>query len=105
MRADFGPAMNWYRSTIHGLNQEDEQSALAANDIDATLHLPVFMIAASRDPIAGGTTAVERMRAAVENLKVETLPTGHWVQLERAEEVNALLEGFVMGVEREEGEG
>jgi len=103
MRDDFGPAMNWYRAAIRGLNKEDEQTALAAGEIDAKLHLPVLMISAARDPIAGGARAVEGMRAVVDNLKVETLPTGHWVQLEKADEVNRLLEDFVVGVEKSEG--
>lgn len=100
MRDDFGPAMNWYRATIWGLNKDDEQAALDAGQIDKKLHMPVFMIAASRDPIAGGATAVDGMRAVVDNMKVETLPTGHWMQLEKADEVNKMLEEFVESVEK-----
>ena len=105
MKDNFGPAMNWYRATIWGLNLEDEKSALASGEMDGKLHLPVFMLCASRDPLASVTKPEVNMSKVVEDLKIETLPTGHWVQLEEAEKVNALLEEFVVGVKEEGTEG
>jgi pimeloyl-ACP methyl ester carboxylesterase len=105
MKDNFGPAMNRYRAFILGLNLEDEKSALASGEMDGKLHMPVFMLCASRDPLASVTKAAEGMSKVAEDLKVETLPTGHWVHLEEAEKVNAFLEEFVVGTEGRSEEG
>lgn len=39
----------------------------------------------------------EHMRPLVPDLKVETLSGGHWLQLEKADEVNKILEEFIEG--------
>ena len=61
--------------------------------------MPVLMLSASRDPLAGVTKAAENMNKVAADLKAETLPAGHWVQLEEAQKVNGLVEEFVVGVE------
>jgi pimeloyl-ACP methyl ester carboxylesterase len=99
MKDNFGPAMNWYRATIWGLNLDDEKSALASGEMDGKLHMPVFNLSASRDPLTVMIKAAENMSKVAEDLKAETLPTGHWVHLEEAEKVNRFLEEFVVGVE------
>jgi pimeloyl-ACP methyl ester carboxylesterase len=38
------------------------------------------------------------MQPFIPNLKVKKLPTGHWPQLEKADELNAILEEFIQGV-------
>jgi soluble epoxide hydrolase / lipid-phosphate phosphatase len=105
MKDNFGPAMNWYRAAIWGLNLEDEKSALASGEMDGKLHMPVFMLCTSRDPLVSVTKVTENMSKVAEDLKIETLPTGHWVHLEEAEKVNAFLENFVVGAEGRSGEG
>lgn len=97
MRNDYGPAMNWYRAGIANLNFEDEKSA----NLDPKLHGPVMMIIAARDALNSG---VQEMKALVDDLRVETLRTGHWVQLEIPDEVNRLLGDFMGGVEGREKE-
>lgn len=37
----------------------------------------------------------ELMRPLVPDLKVETVNGGHWLQLEKTDEVNRILEGFI----------
>jgi soluble epoxide hydrolase / lipid-phosphate phosphatase len=37
----------------------------------------------------------EQMRPLVPDLKVENLDGGHWLQLEKADEVNKILEEFI----------
>lgn len=105
MKDNFGPAMNWYRAAIRGINLEDEKSALASGEMDGKLHMPVFMLCASRDPLANVKKIEENMSKVAEDLKVETLPTGHWAHLEEAEKVNAFLEEFVVVAERRSEEG
>jgi len=99
MKDDFGPAMNWYRMAIWGLSVDEEKAALASGQMDGKLHMPVLMLSASRDPLASVTKAVENMEKVAADLRTESLPTGHWVQLEEAEKVNGILEEFVVGIE------
>jgi soluble epoxide hydrolase/lipid-phosphate phosphatase len=37
------------------------------------------------------------MRPLVQDLRVERVDGGHWIQMERKEEVNGILEGFIEG--------
>lgn len=39
------------------------------------------------------------MRPFVPDLKVETVNGGHWLQLEKEDEVNKILEEFILGAE------
>jgi pimeloyl-ACP methyl ester carboxylesterase len=105
MKDNFGPAMNWYRAAIWGINLDDEKAALAAGEVDGKLHMPVFMLEASRDPLASVTKAAANMSKVADDLKVASLPTGHWVQLEEPGMLNGMLEEFVMDVEGRRGEG
>lgn len=46
----------------------------------------------------GGTSRVdEAMAAAVPNCSVRWLDCGHWIQMEKADEVNAILVDFLTG--------
>jgi len=99
MNDNFGPAMNWYRASIWGLNVEEEKVALASGKMDVKLHMPVLILSSSRDPLARITKAGDNIGKFAAELKTESLPTGHWVQLEEADKVNGILEEFVSGVE------
>jgi soluble epoxide hydrolase / lipid-phosphate phosphatase len=94
MKDNFSPAMNWYRAALWDLNLEDEKAALVSGQMDGKLHIPVLMLSASRDPLVIVTMAAENTSKVAEDLRVETLPMGYWVQLEEAEKVNRLLQGF-----------
>jgi soluble epoxide hydrolase/lipid-phosphate phosphatase len=97
MDHNFSPAMNWYRSAIFGLNLPDETSA--SPPIDPKLHVPVLYVESSQDPISGGERAIQGMQALIPDLTVKKVASGHWVQLEKADEVNTILEDFVKGVD------
>ncbi len=96
MANNFSPAMNWYRAAIQDLNSADEKtSGPGGSPVDPFVHLPVLMIATSRDPVSGGPRAVEGMRQLMKGeFKAETLDSGHWVQLEKMDEVNKILDGW-----------
>ncbi len=99
MKDDFDPAINWYRAMIQGLNVDDEKAALASGQTDGKLRMPVLMLSASRDPLAAVTESAAKMGQYAADLRNESLSTGHWVQLEEADKVNAILEDFVASVE------
>ncbi|KAE9367564.1 putative epoxide hydrolase [Stipitochalara longipes BDJ] len=86
---DYGPPMNWYKCAAQNLNLKDEEGA----NLDPKLEMPVLMIVAKADPLSN-KMAIDAMRGYVTNLKVIGLGCGHWVQIERKDEVNATLEEF-----------
>lgn len=89
MKDDYDAALNWYRCAMQDLNIQDE----VHDQLDPTLQCPTLMIVAKDDALFN-ETAVEAMRKLVTNPRVVELSAGHWVQLERRDEVNAALEDF-----------
>lgn len=96
MKDEYGPAMNWYRCAMQNLNLEDEKNA----NLDPILHGPSLMIVARDDPLSNAL-AVKAMKVNAENLKVVEISSGHWVQIEKKDEVNTTLEEFFQGVDEE----
>lgn len=56
---------------------------------------PTLLIASTGYIITVTINFPEQMRPLVPDLKVENLNGGHWLQLEKAEEVNKILEEFI----------
>ncbi|KAH8115654.1 alpha/beta-hydrolase [Phellopilus nigrolimitatus] len=58
-----------------------------------TIHQPALSILPTRDPVADWAAAAKVLGSAkfVPNLATETLPTAHWIQLEKPVEFNAML--------------
>ncbi len=90
----FAGPLNWYRNL-------DRNWALTAAFQNKTIDVPALYVVGDRDPVRNytATGAAELQRWAPklwENVLVEG--AGHWIQQERAEEVNALLLGFLAGL-------
>jgi len=94
MKDEYGPAMNWYRCAMQNLNLKDEQEAKP----DPKIEVPVLMIVANEDPLSNAM-AITAMRENIANLKVVDIECGHWVQVEKPEEVNTALEEFFRSAE------
>lgn len=87
----YGPPLNWYMAQMAGLNDKDESSiALERQHIQQ----PTLLITCNLDPVAVGAMQEQGMRPFVQNLKVEKLEAGHWLQLEKREDVNKTLKAF-----------
>jgi pimeloyl-ACP methyl ester carboxylesterase len=83
--------LNWYRN-INALPM------VLAPFAGMTIRVPALYLAGEHDLIAGNTDdALQAMRAALPNLfALEMLSgAGHWIQQERAEEVNGVLVEFL----------
>ncbi len=61
----------------------------------AILTHPALLIASTDYFITVTVNFPELMRPLVSDLKVEHVSGGHWLQLEKADEVNKILEGFI----------
>jgi pimeloyl-ACP methyl ester carboxylesterase len=91
-RTGFRGGLNLYRNI-------DRNWELTAAWDGAQITQPALFIAGTRDPvIAGkrGEAAIEHMSRAVPNVKKLMIDgAGHWIQQERAAEVNTALLGFL----------
>ena len=93
MKDEYGAAMNWYRAAMQNINLEEEQTA----KLDPKVAAPVLMIVANNDPLSN-EIAINAMHPYIANLKVVRIDSGHWIQIEKKEEVNVILEDFFKSV-------
>jgi pimeloyl-ACP methyl ester carboxylesterase len=92
-QSGFRGGLNWYRNI-------DRNWELTAPWQDAMIHQPSLFIAGSKDSVITGLIGAKRvndMERVLSNLKQKLIieGAGHWIQQERAEEVNTALIGFL----------
>jgi pimeloyl-ACP methyl ester carboxylesterase len=92
-KSGFRGGLNWYRN----INRNWE---LTAPWQDAQIRQPSLFIAGSKDSVITGLIGAKRiadMERVLPNLRRKLIieGAGHWVQQERADEVNAALMGFI----------
>ncbi|RFU27301.1 hypothetical protein B7463_g9048, partial [Scytalidium lignicola] len=91
-KGGYGPGINWYRASLRNINEEDEKKIPTSAH---TLTHPTLLIASTGYIITVTANFSEQMRPLVPDLKVESVNGGHWLQLEKADEVNKILEEFM----------
>jgi pimeloyl-ACP methyl ester carboxylesterase len=91
-RTGFRGGLNWYRNI-------DRNWELLAAYSRASITQPTLFLWGDQDPtmeITGVRKWIERMQQFVPNLRQMTFPgCGHWIQQERAQEVNAAILAFL----------
>jgi pimeloyl-ACP methyl ester carboxylesterase len=92
-KSGFRGGLNWYRNI-------DRNWELTAPWQGAQIHQPSLFIAGSKDSVITGLIGAKRvadMERVLPNLKQKLIVdgAGHWIQQERAEEVNAALIAFL----------
>jgi pimeloyl-ACP methyl ester carboxylesterase len=95
-RTGFRGGLNWYRNL-------DRNWALTAPWQDARIVPPSLFIAGSRDGVITGPLGEARLKeldGQLTDLRGKRIieGAGHWIQQERADEVNAALLGFLKGL-------
>ncbi len=98
-KSGFRGGLNWYRNL-------DRNWELTAPWQDAQISQPSLFIAGSNDSVITGLIGAKRvtdMERVLPNLKQKLIidGAGHWVQQERADEVNAALIAFLADSRRE----
>ncbi|KAH9929177.1 Alpha/Beta hydrolase protein [Fomitopsis serialis] len=86
-------SLNWYKSYIDGIAEEDK-GIPAANQ---TITKPVLYGACQKDFVCTPGLFVPTMQKVCTNLTIKEYDTGHWVQLEATEKVNADLLEWIDG--------
>ena len=88
----YGPPLNWYKAQIANLNTADE-----AEVPEEKYHIqaPALLVTCARDYIAVPKMQEGLMRPWVKDLLVKEMDSGHFVQAEKADEVNKALEEFI----------
>lgn len=94
-KSGFRGGLNWYRNI-------DRNWDLTAPWHGAQIHQPSAFIAGSKDSVITGLIGAKRvteLERVLPNLKRKLIieGAGHWVQQERADEVNAALIAFLKG--------
>lgn len=91
-RTGFTGGLNWYRNL-------DRNWEILADAPAATISAPALFMAGTDDPV-GGFMRRDRTKEMVSGPYREVMieGAGHWLQQERAEEVNAVLLDFLSGV-------
>lgn len=88
--------LNWYKAWMQNLNKEQLEVDIASG-LDVKLHCPVLYVDATLEAIRlpGGA---ELTRPLIDDLTVKTVVASHWLQLEKANELNEILEEFFIGI-------
>lgn len=87
----YGPPLNWYNCQMGDYNDEDEASIPNER---AYVEQPTLLVTCSGDPVAPPGFIEGGTRPFVRNLEVKQVDTGHWLLLEKPDEVNAILKDF-----------
>ena len=92
-RTGFTGGLNWYRNF-------DRNWEILANPATATIAVPALFIAGTNDPVQGFTPRDRAAEVVTGPYREVTLDgAGHWLQEERASEVNAELLKFLTSFE------
>lgn len=76
---------------MHHVNAKDEAAVPHERQ---QIHKPALLVLCTKDYVAIPATQEEGMRPFAKDMEVESLESGHWVQLEKADEVNEILKKF-----------
>ncbi|KAL8949187.1 MAG: hypothetical protein Q9222_004682 [Ikaeria aurantiellina] len=90
----YGGALNWYKSCMANVNAADED-AIPKEKWQITK--PVLLVSCTRDHVAIPELQEETMSGFVASeggLEIKKLDAGHWVMLEKKDEVNEILRNF-----------
>lgn len=87
----FAGGLNWYKAQMARVNAADEEALPSERyHIDK----PTLLVVCTKDPVAIPAIQIEGTKPYVKELEIESLESGHWVQLAKANEVNEMLKGF-----------
>lgn len=88
-----GP-LNWYKAAMRGVNNADEAGI---PDEDRDCHLPTLLVVSEKDYVTRADMNIATTKEHTPDLRVKNFADcGHWIQLERPDELHQLLEEFAL---------
>lgn len=87
--------MNWYKAGMRGVNLQDEANM---SEDDRYCKVPTLLVVGDQDYVTRADMHSSNSVKWVKKLRIETLHCGHWIQLEKPDELHRLLEGFAAEV-------
>ncbi|RYN29000.1 hypothetical protein AA0114_g12405 [Alternaria tenuissima] len=94
VRAQGGLAggLRWYKSLLSGVNQDD---AAALQSVSPIITKPTLVVTSNRDPVCLPSITLNNTLPYAPFARPRTLDSGHFVQLEKTDELNYELHEFV----------
>lgn len=98
---DYSHCLNWYHRGINNLGVAEEKVLLEDGKIKAKLGKETLFVPGLKDAISPAARGKSVMQMAVEEdkLKVVEVDAGHWIMLEKGDELNHILEDYIGSVE------
>lgn len=84
--------LNWYKAHMANLNADDDKN-IPSDRLQTDK--PALLLVCTNDCVAIPSMQEEDMRAFASDVTVESLDCGHWIQLEKANEVNEMVTSFI----------
>ena len=91
----YTPGLNYYRGVIRGYNDADTARIVAPGN---TTSLPTQFIGGTEDPLFIVPAQNAATLAFAPHATLQYVSAGHWVQLEKPEQINHMLDEFFKGV-------
>lgn len=93
----YGPALNWYKAQMANLNSQEKYTIPLKS-----LHIQqrTLAILGSRDSTCVPAMQEHLMRPHVRDLKVVIVDAGHWLQLQKSDDVNKIIKEFLEEVDQ-----
>ncbi|KAL4874048.1 hypothetical protein BDV12DRAFT_158946 [Aspergillus spectabilis] len=90
VRNSYGSALKWYHALVENINEQDEAQA----NIDPVLSMPVMMVCPQPTKLELPGCEAQMSQVAPDLTFKRVSTSGHWVQLEARDEINAILKEF-----------
>ncbi|KAL4947479.1 Alpha/Beta hydrolase protein [Aspergillus filifer] len=90
MKGNHGSALRWYQALVGNINEQEEAEA----NIEAKLSMPVLVVCPQPTRLELPGVEEQMKEVAPDLIFKRVSTTGHWVQLEARDEINAILKGF-----------
>jgi soluble epoxide hydrolase/lipid-phosphate phosphatase len=89
-----GP-LNWYKAAMRAVNAADEAEVPHEQKFCS---LPTMLVVSDQDYVTRADMQIPKSEKWCPQLQIETFDCGHWVQLEKPDEVTKLLKQFASKV-------
>jgi pimeloyl-ACP methyl ester carboxylesterase len=85
--------LQWYKAIVNNINNADEASASGTE-----IGIPVLVITAKNDPVGPPESVRMGTKPYAQDYTEKGVDSGHFVQLEKSEEVNGYLKDFLVKI-------